>query len=329
METPHHVIKRTSKEVEKAVKKQINRQRVYVGTVVDGAIGQTDEALSQMQQNPIPTQHYEDVENREIKKIDNTSYKEEKPIYNETIDFHEEKKGFWGKLLGGLRPKPNSSVQNDKSFDDGLVGEPKPIEPSLHYEPQKEDYQEILDENSFIKPRKESIDLQETENNNEVSNNEIANDNLLDTVEQENSQIAFADEVDKTNLSIDNQQNRQEIEIQESEDNNSKTFVDMPSDSFLDDKEEDVPPQGLQLLLDNISDVENIEENSIFVQSGLINSNELSYESVKETIEDEINDSIEIDEHSNYSIQKEEKITKEENLSLSLLSDKEGTGTSK
>ncbi|WP_300282975.1 hypothetical protein [Peptacetobacter sp.] len=303
VEMPHQVIKKAQKEVEKAVKKQINRQRVYVGTVVDGAVSTSETSsvsngVSSLgtsnfvvneepikKEQEIKTVQYNEEQNSQEKEVHTYNYssiKKEKPRYENTIDFQEEKKGFWGTLLGGLRPKPHKSIQEENFPDDELVGDPKPLDQALSREIKNDTSFEVVDENSFIKPKKESSSLEkqeEREEKNSETNDILKQEDEVSSEERKESNIQNIAEHISTNIKDHNA-----IAETNNDENNSDFY------------EEDVPPQGLQLLLDNIADVETIKENSVFVQSGLINSDELVYENVKEYIEDKIDELEEKDE---------------------------------
>ena len=352
VEVPHQVIKKAPKEIEQAVKKQINRQRIYVGTVVDGAVASLPEEKKQE----------ETVINKALAQDVINHHSAEKQQTEKNLEPYEGKKGLLGKIINGFRPKPvEMSLQEIET--DELVGEPQPIstqqsdinnnELSLEndfikpkYKEQGEDIsllqentepnkveQEVVEnntreadelvgepqpistqqsdinnnalslENDFIKPKSkeqgEDISLlQENTESNKVEQEVVENNTkevneLVEELEHRN----ILSEREKEILS--QAENTQEQEYNAILQDNIDSYVEEEISETLQKKqEEDIPPQGLQLVVDNITDVETIEESPLFIQSGLVTTDEIAYEELKEQIEDEIDSSLENDEHS-------------------------------
>ncbi len=292
VELPHQVIKKASKEVEQAVKKQINRQRIYVGTVVDGAVASLPDEKKR-EEIVINNKLAQDVINHQA--VENIEkQKEEQPV-----ELNEGKKGLFGKIINGFKAKP-VEISSQEMEDDELVGEPQPI--NTQY--SNTDSNELSLANDFIKPNHEEqgediSSLQENTEPNKEEQEVVENDNTVESNElvEELEPNNVLKEREKTILSQAENIQEQEYNVALQDDINSYVEEEI-NDSLQKKQEEDIPPQGLQLVVDNITDVETIEESPLFIQSDLLTTDELSYEEVKEQIEDEIDNSLENDEHS-------------------------------
>ena len=142
IEVSRAVVKRVDRNVQKAVQKRLNTERVYAGSVVDGAV-------SAAAFNEGGSKKADFAE--QAKDMGKHGAAQE-----HTLDFHEEKGGVFSKFMKSFRPKPHNYIldQQTEVYDDA-VGEPTPIPVRSSAEPKNEKavsgYEAMQDD--FVKKR--------------------------------------------------------------------------------------------------------------------------------------------------------------------------------